>query len=140
MRKQLQILAPGVAAFRKEKGRPGNYVSEEKGETMVATHCCYCGVQCGMYLRVSSDGKVFGVEPRNHDINKLKLCPKGVTAYQQVNHRDRLTKPLMRDRRGDPLREVSWDVALDRVVSEIRRIQKAYGNDAFAVYSGSSLA
>jgi assimilatory nitrate reductase catalytic subunit len=140
MRKPLQILAPGVAAFRREKGRPGNYVSEEKGETMVATHCCYCGVQCGMFLRVSSDGKVFGVEPRNHDINKLKLCPKGVTAYQQVNHRDRLTKPLMRDRRGDPLREVTWDEALDRVVGEIRRIQKTYGNDAFAVYSGSSLA
>ena len=44
------------------------------------------------------------------------------------------------DRRGDPLRPVSWDVALDRVVSEIRRIQDAYGRDAFAVYSGSSLA
>ena len=39
-----------------------------------------------------------------------------------------------------PLRRASWDEALDRVASEIRRIQEAYGRDAFAVYSGSSLA
>ncbi|MGI8425141.1 MAG: molybdopterin oxidoreductase family protein [Actinomycetota bacterium] len=137
--KPLQILAPGIADFRRDDQKAGHYVSDKKGERMVATHCCYCGVQCGMYLRVSGEGKVFGVEPRDHDINKMKLCPKGVTAYQQVDHPDRLTSPLMRDRRGDPLREVSWDAALDRVVSEIRRIQKAHGPDAFAVYSGSSL-
>lgn len=140
MKRQLPVLAPGVAAFRKERTRPGHYVSDERHETMVATHCCYCGVQCGMYLRVSAEGKVFGVEPRDHDINKMKLCPKGVTAYQQVNHTDRLTKPLMRDHRDEPLREVGWDEALQRVVSEIRRVQQTYGRDAFAVYSGSSLA
>jgi assimilatory nitrate reductase catalytic subunit len=93
-----------------------------------------------MSLKVDAEGRVFGVEPRDHDINRMKLCPKGVVAYQQVNHPDRLTMPLMRDRRGDPLRPVSWDQALDRVASEIRRIQDAHGSDAFAVYSGSSLA
>ncbi|MGQ0679298.1 MAG: molybdopterin oxidoreductase family protein [Actinomycetota bacterium] len=139
-RKALPVLAPGIAAFRKENDRPGHFISKNRPEHLVATHCCYCGVQCGMYLRVAEDGKVFGVEPRNHDINKLKLCPKGVTAYQQVNHADRLTSPHMRDRRGDPLREVSWDQALDRVVSEFRRIAESYGPDALAVYSGSSLA
>ncbi len=110
-----------------------------RDERLVATHCCYCGVQCGMYLRVSGSGRVFGVEPRNHDINKMKLCPKGVTAYQQVNHPDRLTFPLVRDRRSQPLRRATWEEALERVVSETRRIQASYGPDAFAVYSGSSL-
>lgn len=107
---------------------------------MIPTHCCYCGVQCGMYLRVDGAGKVFGVEPRDHDINHGKLCPKGITAYQQVDHPDRLTTPLMRDTRDAPLRPVSWDAALDRVVGEITRIQSEHGNDAFSVYSGSSLA
>ncbi|MGH2688040.1 MAG: molybdopterin oxidoreductase family protein, partial [Actinomycetota bacterium] len=108
-------------------------------EELVATHCCYCGVQCGMYLRVAG-GRVQGVEPRDHAINGLKLCPKGVTAYQQIHHADRLTFPLVRDHRGEDLRRATWDEALDRVVSEIRRIQGTYGRDAFAVYSGSSLA
>jgi assimilatory nitrate reductase catalytic subunit len=92
-----------------------------------------------MYLRVDGAGKVFGVEPRNHDINKMKLCPKGVVAYQQINHPDRLVEPLVRDGRDGPLRPASWDEALERVVSEIRRIQDTYGRDAFGVYSGSSL-
>src|SRR5919106_1702412 len=82
------------------------------GERLVPTHCCFCGVQCGMYLRVM-DGRVIGVEPRNHDINKLRLCPKGVSAYQQVHHPDRLLTPLLRDRRDGPLHPVSWEAAYD---------------------------
>jgi assimilatory nitrate reductase catalytic subunit len=133
------IVAPGIDDFRGAGSEPADdWSSAQVDERLVPTHCCFCGVQCGMYLRVA-DGRVFGVEPRDHDINKLKLCPKGVTAYQQVNHPDRLTHPLMRTERGEPLRQVSWDAALDRVVSEIERIQGSYGRDSFAVYSGSSM-
>ena len=45
--------------------------------------------------------------------------------------------PLIRTAAG--FREATWDEALDRVVGEIRRIQSAYGKDAFAVLSGASL-
>lgn len=92
-----------------------------------------------MYLRVDRGGKVFGVEPRNHDINRMRLCPKGINAYQQVNHPDRLTAPLMRRTRDEEFREVSWDEALDFTVSEINRIQQAHGNDAFGLLGGASL-
>jgi len=78
-------------------------------------------IPVGMFLKVDAEGKVIGVEPSDHDINKGKLCPKGVTAYQQVNHPDRLLHPLIRDRRGADLHRASWDEALDRVASEIRR-------------------
>jgi assimilatory nitrate reductase catalytic subunit len=131
---------PGVNRFVDVGGAGSReWTTAADGERLVPTHCSYCGVQCGMYLRVDRDGRVFGVEPRDHPINRLKLCPKGVTAYQQVNHPDRLVRPLMRDRRDAPLRRVTWDDALDRVVSEIRRIQEAHGRDSFAVYSGSSM-
>ena len=135
------IVPPGVSDFREAgaSGAGGWQAPEPRSVTLVPTHCCYCGVQCGMFLKVDAEGKVFGVEPSDHDINKGKLCPKGVTAYQQVNHPDRLLHPLIRDRRGADLRRVSWDEALDRVASEITRIQGAYGRDAFGVYSGSSL-
>ena len=135
------IVPPGVSDFREAgaSGAGGWRAPEPKAITLVPTHCCYCGVQCGMFLKVDAEGKVFGVEPSDHDINKGKLCPKGVTAYQQVNHPDRLLYPLVRDRRGADLRRASWDEALDRVASEITRIQDAHGRDAFGVYSGSSL-
>ncbi|HEX6130909.1 MAG TPA: molybdopterin oxidoreductase family protein [Actinomycetota bacterium] len=137
-----QILPPGVGDFREEGAEAARgWATPDVGETrLVPTHCCYCGVQCGMFLKVDPEDRVFGVEPRDHEINHEKLCPKGVTAYQQVGHPDRLLYPLMRDSRDAPLRRVSWDAALDRVASEIVRIQERYGRDAFAVYSGSSLA
>jgi len=135
------VVAPGISEFREAGAEAAASwrAPEPQDVTMVPTHCCYCGVQCGMYLRVDGEGRVFGVEPRDHDINKGKLCPKGVTAYQQVNHPDRILHPLVRDGRGRELRRAGWDEALDRVASEILRIQDAYGRDALGVYSGSSL-
>jgi assimilatory nitrate reductase catalytic subunit len=77
------IVPPGAGDFRGEGGDEpaGAWRARTGGEKLVPTHCSFCGVQCGMYLRVGEDGKVFGVEPRNHDINKMRLCPKGVVAY-----------------------------------------------------------
>ncbi|HEV8652860.1 MAG TPA: molybdopterin oxidoreductase family protein [Actinomycetes bacterium] len=134
------IVPPGVGDFRGEAGGEpaAHWKATVAGERLVPTHCSFCGVQCGMYLRVAK-GRVVGVEPRNHDINKLRLCPKGVVAYQQVHHPDRLLTPLARDRRDAPLRPVSWDAALDRVVGEIQRVQAAYGRDAFGVLGGASM-
>jgi assimilatory nitrate reductase catalytic subunit len=92
-----------------------------------------------MYLRVDEHGKVFGVEPRNHDINRSRLCPKGLNAYQQVNHPDRLTAPLIRRSRDEEFREAGWEEALDFTVNEVRRIQAEYGRDAFGLLGGASL-
>src|ERR1019366_443326 len=114
--------------------------SNEQIERYVPTHCCYCGVQCGMYLKVAH-GQVVGVEPReDFPLNRGMLCPKGTTAYQTVNHPDRLTYPLMR--RGgkeSPLERASWDEVLDTIAQRLRTIQADYGNDAAAIYSGSSM-
>ncbi|MEV0368312.1 molybdopterin oxidoreductase family protein [Streptomyces sp. NPDC050636] len=134
------IAPPGTRTFRDAGGIPADkWHANQTGETLVPTHCCFCGVQCGMYLRVNRSGKVFGVEPRNHDINRMRLCPKGINAYQQVNHPDRLTTPLIRSSRDEPFRECSWDEALDFTVAEIRRIQDTYGADAFGMLGGASL-
>lgn len=109
----------------------------EPADRLVKTHCCFCGVQCGIQLKVKAD-RVIGFEPwDDFPVNQGKLCPKGVARYLQNNHTDRLLAPLVRT--GAGFREASWDEALDRVVGEIRRIQSAYGKDAFAVLSGASL-
>jgi len=106
---------------------------------LVPTHCCFCGVQCGMYLRVS-DGQVTGVEPRDYPHNRGSLCPKGIVAYQQVNHPDRLTTPLLRrGGKGGKLEPASWEEALGYVVSRWQEIQRQHGKDAVGVYSGSSM-
>jgi assimilatory nitrate reductase catalytic subunit len=120
--------------------KPTEWNSSEEIDKYVPTHCCYCGVQCAMYLKVSG-GKVVGVEPRyDFPLNQGMLCPKGATAYQTVNHPDRLTHPLMRRGGKDsPLERVSWDEALDTIARRFREIQAAHGNDSVAVFSGSSM-
>ncbi|GAA2745798.1 molybdopterin oxidoreductase family protein [Kitasatospora cinereorecta] len=134
-------LAPaGSRNFRDAGGLPAaGWRADQTEQTLVPTHCCFCGVQCGMYLRVDRHGKVFGVEPRNHDINRMRLCPKGINAYQQVNHPDRLTAPLLRTSRDEPFREVGWEEALDHTAERIRRIQAEHGRDAFGMLGGASL-
>ncbi|HKA55484.1 MAG TPA: molybdopterin-dependent oxidoreductase, partial [Candidatus Binatia bacterium] len=106
-------------------------------DRLVKTHCCFCGVQCGIQLKVR-DEQVVGFEPwEEFPVNQGKLCPKGVKRYLQNNHPDRLRAPLLRTDAG--FREAGWDEALARVVDGIRRIQTTYGKDAFAVLSGASL-
>ncbi|QDX94428.1 Assimilatory nitrate reductase large subunit [Brevibacillus laterosporus] len=116
------------------------------GEKLVDTHCSYCGMQCGMKLRVdTTSNKIIGVEPRyDFPINLGKLCPKGTTAYQQVNHPDRIKRPLIRDDaalKGTPegFREASWDEALDLIVRKYQELQEKHGKDTLSVYSGVSM-
>ena len=119
---------------------PGGWDAGLEIDRVVETHCCFCGQQCGIRLKVH-DNAVVGFEPwYEFPFNHGKLCPKGVKRYLQGSHPDRLLYPMVRDP-ADPagFRRVTWDEALDRVVTEIRRIQEAYGDDAFAMLSGVSL-
>ena len=56
----------------------------------VKTHCCFCGQQCGMQLKVK-DNVIMGVEPwYDFPFNRGMMCPKGVKRYLQQAHPDRL--------------------------------------------------
>lgn len=49
----------------------------------------------------------------------------------------RLTTPLVRDRRGAALRPATWDEALDRVASGLRQVVAERGPKAFGLFSCS---
>ncbi|MGG0286027.1 molybdopterin oxidoreductase family protein [Peribacillus butanolivorans] len=115
-------------------------------ETLVKTHCAYCGMQCGMNLRVNrATNKIIGVEPRyDWPVTVGKMCPKGVTAYQQTNHDDRILKPLIRDDASlkgtkEGFREASWNEAYDLIVKKFSELQNKYGKDSLSVFSGVSM-
>jgi assimilatory nitrate reductase catalytic subunit len=119
---------------------PGGWNAGIDPDRTVNTHCCFCGQQCGIKLKVK-DNEVVGFEPwYEFPFNEGKLCPKGVKRYLQGSHPDRLLHPLERDASSpDGFRQVSWDHALDRVVAEVKRIQAEHGPDAFAMLSGVSI-
>jgi assimilatory nitrate reductase catalytic subunit len=109
-------------------------------DKIVSTHCCFCGQQCGINLKVK-DNAVIGFEPRyDFPFNKGMLCPKGVKRYLQGSHPDRLVTALQRDPASESgFRSIEYDAGVRRVAEEIERIQTQYGADAFGVLSGASL-
>src|SRR5262245_42054658 len=119
---------------------PGGWQGREAPDCLVKTHCCFCGVQCGIQLKVK-DNVVIGFEPwEEFPVNRGMLCPKGVKRYLQGAHPDRLLSALERDESAEGgFRPIPYDQAINRVASEIRRIQSTYGADSFGVLSGASL-
>ncbi|MFC4322811.1 formate dehydrogenase subunit alpha [Litchfieldia salsa] len=109
------------------------------GEKLITTHCCYCGMQCGMHIRVNEkSGKVVGVEPRyDWPVTLGKMCPKGVTAYQTVEHKERILKPLIK--KNGKFVESSWEEALDVIEVNFKRLQKEHGKDSVSVFGGVSM-
>ena len=118
---------------------PGGWQDESRNpaERLVKTHCCFCGQQCGIQLKVRGN-QVIGFEPwEEFPFNHGMLCPKGVKRYMQGGHPDRLLDPLMRAPQG--FRVSSWDEALNFTARRLREIQEKYGKDSVAIYGGASL-
>ncbi len=106
-------------------------------EKLVKTHCCFCGQQCGIQLRVRHN-EVIGFEPwEEFPFNRGMLCPKGVKRYLQGSHPDRLLDPLMRTESG--FRKATWEEALGTTASRLKAIQAQHGPDSVAVLGGASL-
>ncbi len=132
--------------FIREFGPHPAYASGVRLETgvdpdkLVKTHCCFCGQQCGIQLKVK-DNEVIGFEPwEEFPFNRGMLCPKGVKRYLQGSHPDRLLHAYRRDPAIESgFRELPYEQAITLVASEIQRIQSTHGNDAFGVLTGASL-
>src|SRR5499427_299627 len=118
---------------------PGGWQDESRNpaERLVKTHCCFCGQQCGIQLKVRGN-QVIGFEPwEEFPFNRGMLCPKGVKRYMQGGHPDRLVDPLLRTSQG--FQAVSWERALDFTAKRLHEVQEKYGKDSVAIYGGASL-
>ncbi|MDP2969416.1 MAG: molybdopterin-dependent oxidoreductase, partial [Deltaproteobacteria bacterium] len=116
-------------------------------EREIETICPYCGVGCSIYLGIRA-GKIVSVRGNEKSpVNRGELCVKGRYGLDFINHRDRLTRPLIR-REGVPksvstgdidqiFREVEWNEALDRVARGIGRTMDRHGPDAIGGLSSA---
>ena len=100
------------------------------------TTCGYCSTGCS--IEVGLDAKGEAITSRgvgSADVNRGKLCLKGIFEHELFRSAGRGRIPLMRDKYFEPFKETTWDTALDHTASEIKRIQSSYGRDAFAIVS-----
>ncbi|PYM51321.1 MAG: formate dehydrogenase subunit alpha [Candidatus Rokuibacteriota bacterium] len=96
----------------------------------IETTCPYCGVGCGIRLKVREDGRLAVMAddvPENHS-SLGTLCVKGRFGTGFVHSRDRITVPMVK--RDGSWREVSWDEALEAAADGLARNHGRFG--AFA--------
>jgi assimilatory nitrate reductase catalytic subunit len=120
---------------RKPIAIPAKTVKEWKYTT-----CNYCSTGCAIELGLGEDGRI--VTSRGHagaDVNRGKLCIKGLLEHELFESPGRGTVPLAREKAHLPFQPTNWDSALDTTAAKIKEIQEKYGRDAFAVVSTGQL-
>jgi anaerobic dimethyl sulfoxide reductase subunit A len=108
------------------KGEPDNT------EKVVITVChSHCGGACLLKLHVK-DGVITRIETDDGEEPQYRACLKGRAYRKRVYAPDRLIYPMKRigERGKGEFKRISWDEALDTVVSEIKRVRESYGPSA----------
>src|SRR5512138_2196136 len=99
-------------------------------EHSVLTTCAYCGVGCAFKAEMRGEEVVRMVPYKDGKANRGHSCVKGRFAWGYATHKERILKPMVRDKITDPWRETTWEEAIGRVASEFKRIQYQFGKDA----------
>lgn len=103
----------------------------------VRTVCGFCGVGCRLEVETAA-GRVLRIRGvPDASVNRGHLCVKGRYAHSWHWHRDRLTRPLLRDHAGDEFGEVGWEDAVAWLAGRIRKIRDEHGPDALGVVTSS---
>ena len=98
--------------------------------------CGYCSTGCSIEVGLNEQGKpVSSRGVADADVNRGKLCLKGIYEHELFDSAGRGTVPRKREHWHEQWQDTDWDTALDTTHDEIRRIQQEYGRDSFAVIS-----
>lgn len=125
--------------FGRHKKNPIKMV-DKKAEKWTYATCGYCSVGCSIEIGTNAEGKVVGSRGvGGADVNRGKLCVKGIFEHELFESSGRGDKPLIRQSIQQTYQETSWDDAANKMAEEITRIQQTYGRDAFAVVSTGQL-
>ncbi len=97
--------------------------------------CPFCGVGCGLKVRVDN-GRIVEVRGmKDHPVNDGDICTLPANYPPIFYHKDRLKHPMIRQK-GEHL-PVSWETAVSHVASRFRHVIKEYGPGAVAFYGGA---
>jgi formate dehydrogenase major subunit len=87
-------------------------------------NCTYCSVGCGLLMYSLGDGaknaqgNVIHIEgDPDHPVSRGSLCPKGAGLLDFVHSPTRLKYPEVREPGSKEWKRVSWDEAMNRIVT-----------------------
>ena len=124
-----------IMLFGRRKLKPVKIADKGVVEWKYAT-CGYCSTGCSIEVGLNAEGRpVSSRGVADADVNRGKLCLKGLFEHELFASAGRGLHPKMRDRWHDEWQPANWDAALDKLHDEIRRIQAKHGPDSFAIVS-----
>ncbi len=103
----------------------------------VITTCAYCGVGCSFQAEMKGDQVVRMTPWKDGQANHGHSCVKGRFAWGYASHRDRVMKPMIREKTSDPWREVEWDEAIQYTANRFRDIQEKHGRKSIGGITSS---
>jgi formate dehydrogenase major subunit len=106
-------------------------------EHSVVTTCAYCGVGCTFKAEMRGEEVVRMMPYKDGKANRGHSCVKGRFAWGYATHKERILRPMIREKITDPWREVSWEEAFSRAASEFKRIQAKYGRGSIGGITSS---
>jgi formate dehydrogenase major subunit len=129
---------------------PARDVGKVVPDKLVDSVCPYCGVGCQLTYNIK-DNRILFVQGKDGPANSSRLCVKGRYGFDYVQHRHRLTRPLIRkpgvpkhkDFTVDPenwhhvFREATWEEALDVAANGLRAIRDRDGRRALAGFGSA---
>jgi len=108
-----------------------------KPERAVVTTCAYCGVGCTFRAEMRGEQLVRMVPWKDGKANRGHSCVKGRFAWGYANHKDRITRPMIRKSLDEPWQVVSWDEAIRYTAAELKRIKDQHGARALGGITSS---
>jgi formate dehydrogenase major subunit len=108
-----------------------------QAEHSVVTTCAYCGVGCSFKAEMKGDEVVRMVPYKDGGANEGHSCVKGRFAWGYATHKDRVAKPMVRDKITDPWKEVSWHEAIGFAADRFKEIQAKYGRGSIGGITSS---
>ena len=129
---------------------PAREIGLQVPDREVESVCPYCGVGCQLTYHVKGN-TILLVQGKDGPANSSRLCVKGRYGFDYVQHRHRLTTPLIRkagvkkhkqftvdpDDWQSAFREATWEEALAFASKGLRDIRDTYGSKSLAGFGSA---
>jgi anaerobic selenocysteine-containing dehydrogenase len=99
--------------------------------TIKHTTCYECDANCAFTVTLNAQNEAIAVEG-------LPNCPRGQMQLDRLYHPERLLYPLKRvgPKGSGQFERISWDEALDTIVTELNKAKAKYGAPAVGFFAG----
>ena len=114
-----------------------NVTLKGKPDHSVITTCAYCGVGCSFKAEMKGNEVIRMTPWKDGQANHGHSCVKGRFAWEYANHKDRITKPMIRKSYTEAWQEVSWDEATRFAADRMTAVQKKYGRTSIGGITSS---